>query len=413
MRETKLHAGLMARSMGMSVIPFHRNKRPAFARGQIQPYRARSATVAQLKTWFADDDRYEVGIITGAVSQRIVVDVDPRNGGDQSVKGLPMPPTPTVLTHDGYHAHFRHDGGLKTKRDALPGVDLLCESWQVMIPPSLHPSGTRYAWHDMLQLTNTDFAPPPTWVLDLLRSSTTTPKASHTALTKKTKILEDGRARVVLDTCPTPKPLTPKEVRGLFADVDANRAVADFLGLPDLGDNALCLWHPDSRPSMSLFADARTGAWKVHDHHVEGEGEFFGLADVFASQLLGRAVRFTRKPTLTAWWLRALLACKFLEPADVAMKPLPDDVRPSVRTVYDGFLLLLQAKWRYDPGKPTQFAVRFAMDWCGIDAKDTVEAALWWLVRHGYIRRAGRDGKAWLYLPGASQCAAVHQEVSP
>jgi hypothetical protein len=196
--------------------------------------------------------------------------------------------------------------------------------------------------------------------------------------------------------------LTPKEVRGLFADTGANRAVADFLGLPELGDNALCLWHPESTPSMSLFADPRSGAWKLHDHHVEGAGEFVGLADVFASQMLGRVVRLEGKPTLTVWWLRALLACKFLEPADVAMKPLPDDVRPSVRAVYDGFLLLVQAKWRYDPGKPTQFTVRFAMDWCGVDAKDTVEAALWWLVRHGYLRRVGRDGKAWLYLPNAS-----------
>jgi hypothetical protein len=402
MPRTKLHAALMARAMGMSVIPFHRNKHPAFAKGQIQPYRKRPATTAQLKEWFADDDRYEVGVITGAVSRLLVVDIDPRNGGDQSIKGLAMPPTPNVITGDGYHVHFRHDGGLKSKPLALPGVDVLCESWQVMIPPSLHPSGSRYTWHELLSPTDIDLAPPPPWVLDLLRTPTTAKTASLVAPPKKTKILEDGRARVVLDTCPTPKPLTVKDVRGFFADADANRAVADFLGLPEQGENGLCLWHPESTPSMSVFVDAHTGAWKVHDHHVTGEGEFHGLADVFASQLIGRDVRLQRAPTLTAWWLRALLACKFLEPADVPHKPLPDDVRPSVRTVYDGFLLLLQAKWRYDPGKPTQFAVRFAMDWCGVDAKDTVEAALWWLVRQGYLRRVGRDGKAWLYLPNAS-----------
>jgi hypothetical protein len=400
MRETMLPAAMKARAMGMSVIPFDRTKKPALRRGEIRQYRQRAATVPQLKAWFADD-RYNVGVITGAASKILVIDVDPRNGGDQSIKGLPMPPSPNVITGDGHHVVLRHDGGLPTKIGALPGVDLLCESWQVMIPPSLHPNGRRYAWHDLLRPTDVDFAPPPAWVIDLLRTPTSPQTAAIAARPKKTKILEDGRARVLLDTCPTRNQLTPKDVRALFGSETANRAVADFLGLPDLGANALCLWHPDSTPSMSLFADAHTGAWKVHDHHVTGAGEFFGLADVFASQLLGRAVRFNRKPTLTAWWLRALLACKFLEPADVAMKPLPDDVRPSVRAVYDGFLLLLQAKWRYDPGKPTQFAVRFAMDWCGVDAKDTVEAALWWLVRHGYIRRVGRDGKAWLYLPGA------------
>jgi hypothetical protein len=397
--KTMLHAAIMARSMGMSVIPFHRNKKPALRKGEIRPYRKCAATVAQLKDWFADGC-YNVGIITGAVSQRIVVDIDPRHSGDQSIKGLPMPPTPNVLTHDGYHAHFRHDGGLKTKIGALPGVDLLCESWQVMIPPSLHPSGTTYAWHDMLGLTDVDFAPPPAWVLDLLRAPTTSQTAALTARPKKTKILEDGRARVVLDTCPTPNPLTEHDVSRLFASREANQAVAEFLGLPPLGSTFHCLWHAESTPSMSLFEDAHTGAWKVRDWHGRGEYDTYGLADVFASRLIGRVVRVQRKPSLTVWWLRALLCAKVLEPADVPRRALPLDVRPSVKTVYEGFILLLQVKWRYDPGQPTQFAVRFAMEWCGIDAKDTVEAALWWLVRHGYIRRVGQDGKAWLYLPG-------------
>jgi hypothetical protein len=404
MPETKLHAALVARSLGLSVIPFHRNKKPALRKGEIQAFRQRAATVAQLKSWFTDDDRYNVGIITGAVSQRIVIDVDPRNGGDQSTKGLPMPPTPNVITGDGHHVHFRHEGGLKTRKGALPGVDLLCESSQVMIPPSLHPSGTRYAWHDLLRVIEVDFAPPPAWVLDLLRTPEPTTPPLRTTPAKKTKILEDARARVVLDTCTTPKPSTIKEVRGLFADADANRAVADFLGLPELGATVPCIWHPESTPSMSLFADPHTGAWKVHDHHMRGEAEFYGLADVFASTVIGREVRLKRKPTLTVWWLRALLACKFLEPADVPYKPLPDDVRPSVRTVYDGFLLLLQAKWRYDPGAPTQFAVRFAMDWCGISSSDTVQGALWWLVRYGYIRQVKREKGSWTYLPGASSC---------
>lgn len=401
MPETKLHAALKARAMGMSVIPFWPNKKPALPEGEIQPYRKRPATVAQLKTWFADD-RYNIGVITGAVSKLIVVDVDPRNGGDQSIKGLAMPPTPNVLTGDGYHAYFRHDGGLKSKinnRD-LPGIDLLCESRQVMIPPSLHPNGHRYAWHDFLHPTDVDFAPPPAWVIDRLRTPTPPETAAIAARSKKTKILEDGCARVVLDTRTTPKSLTPNDVRALFASAEANRAVADFLELPELGGTFYCPWHAESTPSMSLFADARSGAWKVHDWHGRGEHEYYGLADVFASTVIGREVRLEGKPTLTVWWLRALLCSKYLEPAEVPMKALPLDVRPSVKTVYEGFVLLLQCKWRYDPGQPTQFATRFAMTWCGINSSDTVQAAMWWLVRHGYIRQVGRDRGAWLYLPG-------------
>ncbi|HEY5869380.1 MAG TPA: bifunctional DNA primase/polymerase [Candidatus Tectomicrobia bacterium] len=92
----------------MSPIPFYRGtKQPAVGKGTIRPYRQRSASMAQLKRWFAGGE-HNLGLVTGAVSRLLVLDIDPRNGGDQSVKGLPMPPTPTVLTHDGRNAYFRH-----------------------------------------------------------------------------------------------------------------------------------------------------------------------------------------------------------------------------------------------------------------------------------------------------------------
>ncbi len=78
------------------------------------------------------------------------------------------------------------------------------------------------------------------------------------------------------------------------------------------------------------------------------------------------------------------------------------DVRPAVRTVYEGFILLLQAKWRYDPGKPTPFTVRFALDRCGISSSQTIQEASWWLVRYGSIRQVKREKGSWTYLPGAS-----------
>jgi Bifunctional DNA primase/polymerase, N-terminal len=393
MPETVLGAALEGRRHGFSVIPFYpRTKKPAVGRGNIHRYRRNIASVAQVKAWFATGE-WNLGIITGAVSHLLVVDVDRRNGGDQSIRGFPWPATPLVESHDGIKALFRHDGGYPTHKGALPGVDVLCERWQFLAPPSVHPQGTLYTWHDLLGLTDLELSPPPSWVLDLL----------HTPRPKKNQDTEDGRARVVLDTCTTSNPLTPKEVRALYGVASANRAVADFLGLPHLGASFFCLRHADHNPSMSLFADAHTQAWKVHDHHCCGEGEFVGLADIYASRIIGREVRLEGSPTLTVWWLRALLACKYLEPADVPIRPLPLDVRPAVRTVYDGFMLLLQAKWRYEPGVPTVFAVRFAMEWCGISSSDTVQKAIWWLVRHGYMRPVGRHERACTYLPGEGE----------
>lgn len=397
MPDTALHAALVYHSRRFSVIPFYRRtKKPAVGKGNIYQYRRGIASVAQVETWFATGE-WNVGLVTGAVSHLLVADIDLRHGGDRSIRGLPWPPTPTVDSHDGIKALFRHDGGLPTRKSALPGVDLLSEKSQFLVPPSIHPKGTPYTWHNMLNLADLDLSPPPPWILDLLHtpSSPGNPPAPY-----KNQDTEDGRAPILLGTCTTPNYLTPQEVRTLFALPEANRAVADFLGLPELGDSFLCFWHPDHAPSMSLYADPHTGAWKVHDHHCRGVHEHYGLADIFASRMLRREVRLVGKPTLTVWWLRALLASKYLEPADVPMKLLPLDTRPSIRTVYDGFILLLQAKWRYNPGQATQFTVRFAMTWCGISASDTVQKAIWWLVRHGYMRQVMREKGSWTYLPG-------------
>jgi Bifunctional DNA primase/polymerase, N-terminal len=392
--EEMLKASSDFRAEGWSPIPFRRGqKKPALKTGQIARYRKTPASPAQLRRWFEHSD-HQVGFITGASPYPLVLDID-GDEGRQSIKGLPMPPTRMVDTSDGFHAYFATDEVLETRIKALPGVDVLCSSWQVLAPPSLHPDGHRYRFHEFL--TDCNLAPLPSWIRDLVRA---TPTAGRTDTPQKNQDTEDGRARVILDTCTTSKPLTPKEVRALFASAEANRAVADFLGLPALGSTFLCPWHPEREPSMSLFCDVHTRAWKLHDHHRRGDHTYYGLADVFASGLLGHEVRLEGTPSLVTWWLRALLACKFLEAAEVPKRALPVDVRPAVRTVYDGFIMLLQAKWRYDPGRPSMFTTRFAMDWCGISSSQTVQEALWWLVRHGYIRQVGREKCSWTYLPG-------------
>ena len=110
MPDTVQHAALVYRRHGFSPIPFHRGtKKPAVGKGNIASYRKHAASVAQIKAWFGTGE-YNVGLVTGAVSRLLVVDIDPRNGGDESVRGLPMPPSPTVLTHDGRQIYFRHEG---------------------------------------------------------------------------------------------------------------------------------------------------------------------------------------------------------------------------------------------------------------------------------------------------------------
>jgi hypothetical protein len=92
-----------------------------------------------------------IGIATGKKSGLLIVDVDPRNGGDETLEDLEvelgkLPPTVTVLTGGaGRHLYFSFPGqGIRGSLGA--GVDLLGDGKLVVAPGSLHPSGKDYAF---------------------------------------------------------------------------------------------------------------------------------------------------------------------------------------------------------------------------------------------------------------------------
>jgi hypothetical protein len=87
-----------------------------------------------------------VAIRTGAASGLVVVDIDPRSGGDESLGGLVrsglLPPTARVVTGaNGQHLYYRHPGQHIPSRP-LPGwrgVDIKGDGGYVVAPPSTHP----------------------------------------------------------------------------------------------------------------------------------------------------------------------------------------------------------------------------------------------------------------------------------
>lgn len=85
---------------------------------------------------------------TGAPSGRLVVDIDPRNGG--AVDPVLMPPTLAVATGNyGWHLYYRHPGHpvLSRKLPGRVGVDIKADGGYVVLPPSIHPdTGLPYQW---------------------------------------------------------------------------------------------------------------------------------------------------------------------------------------------------------------------------------------------------------------------------
>jgi hypothetical protein len=113
---------------------------------------------------------------------RLVVDVDPVNGGDESFKTLTgrygqLPPTWTVDTpKGGCHYWLSYDPSLLIPRRTLPafgGIDFLAEKSLAMVPHSATSRG-KYRWR--VGFTPKEFpkmscAPP--WLLSLLQGHKT------------------------------------------------------------------------------------------------------------------------------------------------------------------------------------------------------------------------------------------------
>lgn len=144
-------AGLGYLRRGWSVIPIRpRDKRPLIAwRG----YQTKRATPDELLGWLRRWPTANVAIVTGAVSDLVVLDLDPSHGGTESLQMVvraqgALPPTLSAISGGGgRHLYFAHPGVPVHNRAGLrPGLDLRGDGGYIVAPPSLHASGAEYRW---------------------------------------------------------------------------------------------------------------------------------------------------------------------------------------------------------------------------------------------------------------------------
>lgn len=122
---------------------------------------------------FREHPRSNLGVDLGG-ARLLLVDIDPRNGGQESFDALveehgALPPTPRALTGGGgWHYFLSNPNGLRSKTIA-PGIDVKGHGGYALLPPSKHPSGERYKWESSPDEVAT--ADPPEWLLERLTGS--------------------------------------------------------------------------------------------------------------------------------------------------------------------------------------------------------------------------------------------------
>jgi len=146
---------------GWSVIPLRpRDKRPLLA---WQRYQDMRASAEEVSSWWHRQPEANVGVLTGAVSGLVVLDLD-GEAGRASVAGMQIPATPIVHTGHGWHYYFAHPGGhVENAVGLLPGVDVRGDGGYVVAPPSIHQSGARYEW--LIAPSEVPLAETPDWIV--------------------------------------------------------------------------------------------------------------------------------------------------------------------------------------------------------------------------------------------------------
>jgi hypothetical protein len=126
------------RELGWSVIPVGADKKPLL---QWLEFQNRIVTQEELFGWYSKYPNCQLGIVTGAISNLVVIDVEA--GGDISI----YPKTLTVQTGGGgYHLYYQHPGkSFNNANRILELTDIRGDGGFVVAPPSKSYKGG-YSW---------------------------------------------------------------------------------------------------------------------------------------------------------------------------------------------------------------------------------------------------------------------------
>lgn len=162
---SRLKLALRYAKLGWAVLPLHnvregrcscgRQKCQSPGKHPITPNGVKGASTRSevIKSWWTKTPKANIGLATGSQSGVIILDVDPRNGGDRSLQALvgklgALPEGPISETGGGgWHYVFKWNSHLTTTHNrAGRGLDVLSDGAYACVPPSVHQSGSRYRW---------------------------------------------------------------------------------------------------------------------------------------------------------------------------------------------------------------------------------------------------------------------------
>lgn len=168
----RLKTALYFASIGGSIIPVGRDKKPLIPWAEFQK---RRATRREIINWWLRYPSANPAMVTGLISGIIVIDIDAKHG--RSSAEFDFPRTAKVRSgNNGEHLYFIHPGGgprIKNASGILGvGVDVRGDGGYIMLPTSVNENGGVYEW--ILNIDEGGIALIPHWLLPVIKNDTGT-----------------------------------------------------------------------------------------------------------------------------------------------------------------------------------------------------------------------------------------------
>jgi putative DNA primase/helicase len=165
MKNHKLKSALQAADYGYQVLPVNwatdglcscgNPDCSSIGKHPLTSHGVHDATTdkATIRDWFRKYPEANIGVATGKISNLIVIDIDTRHRGRESLLQFEsengrLPDGPAVRTGGGgFHHYFRFSSDtVGNKVGLLPGIDVRSDGGYVVYPGSIHSSGRKYRW---------------------------------------------------------------------------------------------------------------------------------------------------------------------------------------------------------------------------------------------------------------------------
>ena len=181
---------------------------------------------SKIRSWWTKRPDANIGIATGKDSGLIVIDVDPRNGGIETLKKLTKElrvlknPLKVNTGGGGRHYFFRYpDHDVKAPKKLGDGLDIKADDGYVVAAPSLHASGRQYLWRPRFSPENRPLATLPDAWLQRMEEEVQKKKNTQTPVgaNGNGKIIPSGERNTMLASLAGSLRRRGLEYQGLYA----------------------------------------------------------------------------------------------------------------------------------------------------------------------------------------------------